>query len=134
MPAFSDHATSRSAAALGRVPISDPTRCRCGTRLVPGQEGLRFVRIAPVAEGILRGRTYCGYACARADLLESVEEVDHDAVDALLRDREELLAELRRLLVLVEHEWFDSKLDRAQQLASRARSDLLDGPSPAPGR
>lgn len=94
--------------------------------MLSGQGGLRFVRIAPPLEGILKGRTYCGYACLRADLLESIEEIDTLRIDTLVRDREQVLTELRLAQARAEHVWLESMLDRAQELASRARSELLD--------
>ena len=57
-------------------PAQIEDRCRCGNRIPPGAKCLEIVDVPRTLADWIQGRSFCGPACVRAYLLESMEPLE----------------------------------------------------------
>ena len=86
---------------LRPVVASADGRCRCGTWLPAGASCFTFREVPEILSTIVDSQQFCGIACARAFLLESVEFLDAAAPLAALKDLDATRVALRFQIALL---------------------------------
>jgi hypothetical protein len=84
---------------LGRVTTGVGETCRCGTRLLAGDERLKILNPPKSIEHLLSSRSFCSLPCVRAFLLEALAEMEalsSSNVDRTISDLREAYLDMSR--------------------------------------
>jgi hypothetical protein len=65
-----------SAVVIVESSTSKVEKCRCGTRLGPGQKRLHVESLSSASDSLFRDQTFCSPRCIRQFCLESLETLD----------------------------------------------------------
>ena len=79
-------------------------KCRCGTRLGPGESGYEFREIPEGVRPMLEGMTFCGPMCARAHLLEMMAVLETPGGESLLRDVRDVYWAVQAMFLLLDNQ------------------------------
>ena len=76
----------------------------CGARIDPATPHYEFTTVPETLRGLLGGKAFCGVACARAFLLETLEVLDCDASGDLVADGDAAASHVRVLIGMMDTE------------------------------
>ncbi len=88
-------------------PVLRPSRCRCGSRLEPGDVAITLVGVPELVTSLFATRLFCQYRCVRAEFLEHLETLDAlvgAPGEDLVSDLRATYAELAREFASLLHE------------------------------